>query len=71
MKDKSGTEITMGARVSHTYGNYDGVGVIVGFTRFCVEVKPAWSAEKQRTSLHCPELLTVVPATANADGEAA
>ena len=61
----------MGARVSHTYGNYDGVGVIVGFTRFCVVVKPAWSDARQRTSLHCPGLLTVVPAAVNAEGEAA
>ena len=71
MKDKSGTEITMGARVSHTYDVYNRVGVIVGFTRFCVEVEPAWSAEKQCTSLHCPGLLTVVPATVNAEEEAA
>ncbi len=59
MKDANGTEITVGAKVAHAYGNYDGASVVVGFTRFCVEVKPAWSSEKQRTSIHCPGLLTV------------
>ena len=62
MKDANGTEITVGAKVEHAYGYYSGTGEVVGFTQFSVEVKPAWVQEsKQRTSIHCPGLLTVVP----------
>ena len=59
MKDKSGTEITMGARVEHRYEAYSGIGEVVGFTEYCVKVERLY--KKQTTiRIHCPALLLVV-----------